>query len=1088
MDFSKLESLFPSAFVERGRSYFADRRVLAFDATSDGSAISSRVAGTGDAVYECFIQVAQRDVQGRCTCPVGYNCKHVVATLLYAQAQRMGMPGDAAADTANLSFATRHWLQTLDASLSGEASSAQGGTQLFYLLDVSESHTGKRLTVQLVKAGTLANGAAGKPQRFTLSGGRPKAQFLDDQDHIALALIRGALPDFAPSEITLAGALGGHALAAMLETGRARWQQFEGPALHSGGPRRGALTWRVDDSARLGVEAVQEDESLVLLPVSPLWYVDTVSGTCGHFETTLAARTASVLASAPPVAADEVAPLRERLVTAAPDMPLPALPEIRDRHVTPTPRLVLDSVDLGAFSPQRWRGAGQAADWINVADLRFDYGGHEVGPGDDKAAVTIRQGNGFVRIPRDTEAEAEAAAALEELGLVIDVGVPGRDTTALTLDSDDAGTWLELVENELPRLREAGWEVRYGQNFQYQLVDADAWIGELQSSDRGWFDLELGVEVEGKRLNLLPIVAEVIQQAAENGTIDELIADDAAQGALARLEDGRVLRIPPQRLRPILSTLVELFSREPLGLDGRLRFADAQAGLLADLEAAGAPLQWRGGGELRRRAQRLRDVDSIARAPVPAGLNGELRGYQRDGLDWLQFLREYKLHGILADDMGLGKTIQVLAHLLSEKEAGRADRPSLVVAPTSLMLNWRREAQRFAPDLKVLTLHGPGRSRYFHALADYDLVLTTYPLLPRDKDVLLEQPYHVAVLDEAQFIKNPRTGAAQVACALQARHRLCLTGTPMENHLGELWSLFSYLMPGLLDSQQKFRRLFRTPIERHGDEQRRDVLRRRIAPFLLRREKDVVLQDLPPKTEILREVALEDSQRDLYETLRLAMHDRVRDEIAQRGFARSGIVVLDALLKLRQVCCDPRLVKLDAARRVKASAKMELLEDMLPALIEDGRRILLFSQFTGMLKLIEAYVRKAGIDYVQLTGSTRDRATPIDRFQAGEVPLFLISLKAGGAGLNLTAADTVIHYDPWWNPAVERQATDRAYRIGQDKPVFVYKLIATGTVEQIIAGMQAEKQELADAILGGGATAGTLLTPEVVDELFAPLD
>ncbi|MEM9058572.1 MAG: DEAD/DEAH box helicase, partial [Pseudomonadota bacterium] len=484
---------------------------------------------------------------------------------------------------------------------------------------------------------------------------------------------------------------------------------------------------------------------------------------------------------------------------------------------------------------------------------------------------------------------------------------------------------------------------------------------------------------------------------------------------------------------------------------------------------------------------RLRGGAAVRPVPAPAGLAGTLRSYQQDGLNWLQFLREHDLHGVLADDMGLGKTIQVLAHLLVEREAGRADRPSLVVAPTSLMLNWSREAGRFAPSLRVLTLHGPGRAQHFSRLSEYDLVLTTYPLLPRDKDVLLGQPWHLAVLDEAQFIKNPRTTAAQVACGLDARHRLCLTGTPMENHLGELWSLFRFVMPGLLDTAQKFRKLFRTPIERHADEERGAALRRRIAPFLLRREKRVVLDELPPKTEILREVALEGGQRDLYETLRLAMHERVREEIASRGFASSGIVVLDALLKLRQVCCDPRLVKLDAARRVKVSAKMELLQDMLPSLLEDGRRVLLFSQFTSMLTLIESWVKKAGIEHVKLTGSTRNRAAPIDRFQSGEVPLFLISLKAGGAGLNLTTADTVIHYDPWWNPAVERQATDRAHRIGQDKPVFVYKLIATGTVEQKIAEMQAEKQGLADAILAGGDAASTSLTPELVDELFAPL-
>lgn len=436
--------------------------------------------------------------------------------------------------------------------------------------------------------------------------------------------------------------------------------------------------------------------------------------------------------------------------------------------------------------------------------------------------------------------------------------------------------------------------------------------------------------------------------------------------------------------------------------------------------------------------------------------------------------------------MGLGKTVQTLAHILREKQAGRLDRPALVVAPTSLLFNWRREAQQFAPRLSVLTLHGPERKALFDRIPGHDLVLTTYALLSRDQDVLTAHAWHLLILDEAQHIKNPRAKAGQVARRIEADHRLCLTGTPLENHLGELWSLFDFLMPGLLGDERGFRRLFRTPIEKQGLESRRDLLARRTAPFLLRRTKEQVAVELPPKTEIVRSVDLAGPQRDLYEGIRVAMYDKVRRAIDRKGAKRAHIEILDALLKLRQVCCDPRLLKLDAARRVKGSAKLELLTGLLPELVEEGRRILLFSQFTTMLGLIETEVSRLGIDYVKLTGRTRDRGTPVERFQAGEVPLFLISLKAGGTGLNLTAADTVIHYDPWWNPAVERQATDRAHRIGQDKPLFVYKLIAAGTVEEAIQRMQAEKQALADGLLGESAGAG-LPPAEEIAALFAPV-
>jgi len=497
-------------------------------------------------------------------------------------------------------------------------------------------------------------------------------------------------------------------------------------------------------------------------------------------------------------------------------------------------------------------------------------------------------------------------------------------------------------------------------------------------------------------------------------------------------------------------------------------------------------LTWQGGETLRKFGDKLQNFDGISQVKPPATLKAELREYQLEGLSWLQFLREYELGGILADDMGLGKTVQTLAHLLVEKDANRSDRPNLVIAPTSLMVNWKRETQRFAPSLNLLVLHGANRKNKFNRIDSSDLVLTTYPLLSRDTDILMQHEWHIVVLDEAQHIKNPKSRAAQTARQLKTRHRLCLTGTPMENHLGELWSHFHFLMPGVLGDEKRFKKLFRTPIEKHQDETRQLQLRKRLAPFMLRRDKSEVATELPPKTEILTEVELEGAQRELYETIRVSMHRKVQQAIDNKGIKRSQIIILDALLKLRQVCCHPQLLKLPSAKKVKHSAKLAQLMEMLPEMVEEGRRILLFSQFTSMLAIIEDELKSKKIGYVKLTGQTRNREKPIDEFQSGEVPVFLISLKAGGAGLNLTAADTVIHYDPWWNPAAERQATDRAHRIGQDKPVFVYKMITDGTVEEKIAEMQAKKQALADALFDGGSKGGAL-TGTDLQALFEPL-
>ena len=547
---------------------------------------------------------------------------------------------------------------------------------------------------------------------------------------------------------------------------------------------------------------------------------------------------------------------------------------------------------------------------------------------------------------------------------------------------------------------------------------------------------------------------------------------------------GRRIRAPALRIKPLAATLMDLFEGFPSA--NTLRISRFDTSRLAEL---GDTTRWQfsGQSDVVALAERLLAAQGVGSVEPPAALGLELRAYQKEGLAWLQFLREQNLSGILADDMGLGKTAQALAHLLLEKESGRLDRPALVVLPTSLIFNWRNEAARFAPGLSILSLHGAERKARFSEISQHDVVLTTYPLLWRDAADLTRHQYHLLILDEAQTVKNARSQGAEVVRRIDARHRLCLTGTPLENHLGELWSQFDFLLPGFLGTNANFTRYWRVPIEKQGDEVRRELLARRVRPFVLRRRKEEVARELPEKTIIVRKVELNGAQRDLYEAVRVAMDAMVREEVVNKGFGRSQIVILDALLKLRQVCCDPRLVRTPLAQRVKERAKLDLLMTMLPEQVEEGRRILLFSQFTHMLALIEAELKRVGIDYVTLTGSTTDRETPVRRFQNCEVPVFLISLKAGGVGLNLTAADTVIHFDPWWNPAVENQATDRAHRIGQDKRVFVYKLIVAGSIEEKILALQERKAELADGILSDDRGVQLKFGEEDIAALFAPL-
>ncbi len=519
------------------------------------------------------------------------------------------------------------------------------------------------------------------------------------------------------------------------------------------------------------------------------------------------------------------------------------------------------------------------------------------------------------------------------------------------------------------------------------------------------------------------------------------------------------------------------------------RFDALSVALQAGEAACAAPLHLRGGAELRALAGRLRAGGQARPVPAPAGLGVTLRPYQLHGLAWLQHLRAHDMGGILADDMGLGKTAQVLAHLLVEQQAGRLDVPALVVLPTSLVFNWQAELRRMAPGLRVLALHGPERAVRFAQIARHDVVLTTYALLWRDLDRFAGHHFHMLILDEAQTVKNAAGRAASAVRRIQARHRLCMTGTPMENHVGELWTQFHFLMPGLLGDARSFARLWRKPIE-SGQSVRAALLAQRVRPFILRRRKDVVAHELPAKIEVLEWLQLAGRQRELYESVRVAADQQVRAALKRRGVGGAQIGIMDALLKLRQVCCDPQLLKGQALAAGIERAKMALLRDMLPVLVAEGRRVLVFSQFTHMLGLIEIELTALGLPWLALTGDTRPdrRGAVVAQFQTSAVPLMLISLKAGGVGLNLTAADTVILVEPWWNPAVEQQAIARAHRIGQRQPVMVYRLVIAGSIEERMLALQARKSELTEAILGEDAALGAKFSPAELAGLMAPLD
>lgn len=469
---------------------------------------------------------------------------------------------------------------------------------------------------------------------------------------------------------------------------------------------------------------------------------------------------------------------------------------------------------------------------------------------------------------------------------------------------------------------------------------------------------------------------------------------------------------------------------------------------------------------------------------LPTHATAEFREYQLKGFGWLWFMYKYGLNGILADDMGLGKTLQALTVLQKAKEVD-GSMPTLVICPTTVVFNWESEIQKFAPELTCLKLAGSDRKNHFKEIPNYDVVITSYALIRRDIKHFKDINFRYIILDESQNIKNAMSQTAQAVKQLQANHKLALSGTPIENKLEELWSVFDFLMPGFLLSVAEFNARYVNPIMERQDKTVEKRLKLQIYPFILRRMKRDVAKDLPDKVENIAYCELTDEQKDFYLQVLDSTKEELFKSIEQNGLEKSRLSIFSALLRLRQICCHPRLYDKENVKHIMSSGKFEKLKSMLEEIISEGHRVLLFSQFVNMLDIVKSWLEREGIEYEYLTGKTKDRQAAVEHFNNSKIPIFLISLKAGGTGLNLTGADYVIHYDPWWNPAVEDQATDRAYRIGQTKKVFVYRLITKNTVEEKIQKLKTIKRNLVDSVISVDRNIVKSLTMDDIREIFS---
>jgi superfamily II DNA or RNA helicase len=651
---------------------------------------------------------------------------------------------------------------------------------------------------------------------------------------------------------------------------------------------------------------------------------------------------------------------------------------------------------------------------------------------------------------RDFNAEQAAAARL------LRCGFSGPDAQKIYhLKGQDAV--LGFFALAYPRL-EKEWTVTLEERLEKSASQLQRIEPRFQITPSGeqWFDLTVNYDTGGgERFS-----ATEIQRLLLSGQ------------SYTRTKNGKFALIDSGAVEELQQVLLDASPRQQAD---SFRLSNTQAGFLdATLRQqthwpVQAPAEW------TQRAARQRGEVKLETPPL-GHLESVLRPYQKDGVAWLHFLRANGFGGILADEMGLGKTLQVLAHL----HALQNKSPSLIICPTSLVYNWQAEAKKFTPGLRVLALHGPQRQPLFAEIPCHDLIVTSYALLRRDADHYRGLEFDTVVLDEAQHIKNRQTLNAQAVKAIRAHHKLVLTGTPLENSVLDLWSIFDFLMPGYLGAAADFHDRYETAIVRDKNSAAHSRLARRLRPFMLRRLKQEVAADLPAKIEQVTYCELSEDQRALYQQVLQAS----RQEILNAGEAKSRMLVLTALLRLRQICCDARLLKLEKPLATP-SGKTDLFLELLEEVLDGGHRVLVFSQFTSMLALLREELSAQQIPFCYLDGSTSDRGQVVERFQTSPaIPVFLISLKAGGVGLNLTGADTVIHFDPWWNPAVEAQATDRAHRIGQKKVVTSYKLITRGTVEEKILSLQTRKRTLTQAMLGDEEQLAESLSWEEIQELL----
>lgn len=1047
IDVKDLKDRVPDIIFKQGLDYFKDGRVKIKQ--WDNFSVVATVHGTYP--YVVRLSTDERSFDATCTCPYNYICKHAVAVALKVIDEQATSEQQSSPDGSNWReyFDKLIAIQRVDSDFSQEVR-----WKLIYIIHILENYW----NIRPVKVYMKKDGTYGRIQEPSFNELSAQNVFRTSGDLIAISYLERLQSQ--QSSVYYRGRLETSYLGFGLDAGQL-FNLLRTSEIHVKNEddtvgtrvRFGRKPWKLifkllqDDDGnyafqpffRRDEEEIEINNTTNILTVNPIWfYRDGKLHYCdfplsySYIKSFIDEKLRIRLNK------DEYQTFISEYLAKLPIFPYVEFPpgiEVTEIDTITGKRLYIEEMD----------------DQL-VVSLSLFYDDIEISysQSNDQFLHYDTKSKKIIRVHRDRAEEARIRDRVLDSGII-------EDTPGLFYATFEEA--LEWLFDGLPGLAEEGFELMGEESLvRFRVKRADANFGVNISSETDWFDVELQLEFDGEKVSL-----EELKKALK------------AQKKYVKLRNGSIARLPDK----LVEKFHYLLNIGNVG-DDSIRFSNHHLSFIDKLlaEADNKELD----ALSTEKLSKLETFETIKSYTVPENFNGDLRDYQKAGYDWLNFLGEFSFGGILADDMGLGKTIQALTLLMYEIN-NAPKKCNLIVAPTSVVFNWTREIERFTPDIKFLVHYGTRRSKDIRKIKRYPLILTTYGHLRRDIVFLKDIGFNYVILDESQNIKNPHSETSKAVRLLTAKNRLALTGTPVENNTMDLWSQFAFINPGLLGDQNFFKETFMRPIEREQNVQVASTLKRLIFPFVLRRTKEDVAKELPPKVESIVYSPMSEEQEKIYDKWRKSYRDHIISEIESQGLNKSKFKVLEGLTKLRQVACHPGLI--DTAY-MDASGKFDALTEMVEEIISEDHKVLIFSQFVQMLQIIRKQFNLQNIPYAYLDGSTKDRESQVNDFQQNpDTKIFLISLKAGGTGLNLTAADYVIHYDPWWNPAVEMQATDRAYRIGQTRKVFAYKLISKDSVEEKIVKLQNQKRELVDSLISTEESFFKTLNKDDILDLFS---